>query len=106
MSPEELEKNKASICASYQEAVVDALIRKLNQAFQEKVYKSLGVSGGVSNNNRLRVKLQEVGQSYNIPFFVPPKHYCGDNAAMIAFAGSYLAQPLCLDPNRTLDARL
>lgn len=106
LSSEDLERCKPSLCASYQEAVVDALVRKVKQAFQGKACKSLGVSGGVSNNNQLRIRLQEVAQSYNVPFFVPSKRYCGDNAAMIAFAGSYLAQPLRLDPNRTLDARL
>lgn len=104
LSADEIEKQKPSICASYQRAVIDALVKKVGQALSFKSYKSLGLSGGVSNNNSLRSAIECLADSHRIPFYVPPKHYCGDNAAMIAFASTFFASPLKIDPNRTLDA--
>ena len=104
MSPEAIENHKPSICASYQVAVVGALERKVAQALNRKNYKSLGLSGGVSNNTVLRNQLETLANHHGIDFYVPPKKYCGDNAAMIAFAGAFLTTPLKLNPNRTLDS--
>lgn len=104
MSPEDIECHKSSICASYQAAVVWALERKVAQALNKKKYKSLGLSGGVSNNMVLRKHLEALADHQGIDFYVPPKKYCGDNAAMIAFAGAFLTSSLKLNPNRTLDS--
>ncbi|MGX8716692.1 MAG: tRNA (adenosine(37)-N6)-threonylcarbamoyltransferase complex transferase subunit TsaD [bacterium] len=104
LSSGEIEQQKPSICASYQQAVVDALTKKVEQALSIKPYKSLGLSGGVSNNNTLRNTMEHIADSHKIPFFVPPKRYCGDNATMIAFAGAFFTAPLKIDPNRTLEA--
>ena len=104
LTTNEIEEQKSSICASYQQAVVDALTKKVQQALAFKSYKSLGLSGGVSNNNLLRSAMECIAKHYKIPFFVPQKRYCGDNAAMIAFAGAFLTAPLKIDPNRTLEA--
>ena len=104
MSPEDIENHKSSICASYQAAVMGALERKVSQALNKKKYKSLGLSGGVSNNTVLRNQLEALADHHGIDFYVPPKKYCGDNAAMIAFAGAFLTSPLKLNPNRTLDS--
>ena len=104
LTKDEIEKQKPSICASYQQAVVGALTKKVEQALASKSYKSLGLSGGVSNNQVLRKTMERIANDNKIPFFVPPKCYCGDNAAMIAFAGMFVAKPLRIDPNRTLEA--
>ena len=102
-APEALETNKASICASYQQAVIDALSKKVEQACKQHTFKSLGLSGGVANNECLRVCLEKIANKHQIPFFVPSKRYCGDNAAMIAFVGSFFQVPIKLNPNRTLE---
>lgn len=104
MVSEDIEFHKPSICASYQEAVIGALERKVAQALNKKKYKSLGLSGGVSNNMVLRKRLETLAGCRGVDFYVPPKKYCGDNAAMIAFAGVFLTSPLKLNPNRTLDS--
>lgn len=104
LTADKIEEQKPSICASYQQAVIDALTKKVGQALTFKTYKSLGLSGGVSNNNLLRNTMECIANHYKIPFFVPPKCYCGDNAAMIAFTGAFLTTPLKIDPNRTLEA--
>ena len=103
LSAETIEKQKASICASYQAAVTDALVCKVRQVLKMKTFKSLGVSGGVSNNQRLRRQLQQVADREKIPLFMPKRKYCGDNAAMIAFAAPWVASAVKLNPNRTLD---
>ena len=103
LSPETIETQKASICASYQAAVTDTLVCKVRQVLGAKNFRSLGVSGGVSNNQRLRRQLQQVADREKIPLFMPKRKYCGDNAAMIAFAASWVASAVQLDPNRTLD---
>ena len=103
LSPETIEKEKPSICASYQAAVTDALICKVQQVLKMKKFKSLGISGGVSNNQHLRQQLQQTADRERIPLFMPKKSYCGDNAVMIAFAATWVASGVQLNPNRTLD---
>lgn len=102
-SKEAIEVHKASICASYQQAIVDALSKKVEQACKQHTFKSLGLSGGVANNECLRSHLEKIANKRQIPFFVPSKRYCGDNAAMIAFVGSFFQAPIKLNPNRTLE---
>jgi len=82
----ELQKELPNICAGYQEAVVQALMRKFMQAFHKGSYASIGLSGGVSNNKYLRTLFAEFGQQHNIPHFVAEPKHTGDNAGMIAFA--------------------
>ena len=72
------------ICASFQEAVVDVLVRKSLQACQEFKTKHLIVGGGVSANSRLRERLTEEGKQEKIQVFFPPKGLSIDNAAMVA----------------------
>lgn len=82
----EIEQRKADLCASYQSAVFDALVRKTKLALDQGTYRSLGLSGGVANNRTLQGLLEKVAQGNNLPFLrAQPKH-TGDNAGMIAFA--------------------
>jgi N6-L-threonylcarbamoyladenine synthase len=86
MAPADIERRKADICASYQRAVFDALVRKSGLALERAVYRSFGLSGGVANNQTLQAGLEKVAQSHNIPFFRAQPQHTGDNAGMIAFA--------------------
>ena len=76
------------LCASYQEAVVDALARKVRQVLkaQDLPFASLGVSGGVANNRRLRTVFEDLAAKLKIPLYLAQPRHTGDNAAMIAFA--------------------
>jgi N6-L-threonylcarbamoyladenine synthase len=86
MVPEEIERRKSDLCASYQAAVFEALVRKSQLALERGAYRSFGLSGGVANNQTLQARLAQVALSINVPFFrAQPKH-SGDNAGMIAFA--------------------
>jgi N6-L-threonylcarbamoyladenine synthase len=88
MTSSEVESRQADLCASYQQAVIDALLRKTRAALRQGVgeYRSLGVSGGVANNRSLRVALESEARRTQISFFVAKPAHTGDNAAMIAFA--------------------
>jgi len=88
MTPAEVEARRADLCASYQQAVIDALLRKTRAALEQGggTYRSLGLSGGVANNRVLRRTLEtEAGRS-RIPFLAAEPRHTGDNAGMIAFA--------------------
>lgn len=88
MSPEEVKAKLPDLCASYQQAVVDALVRKARAALRqgEGVYRSVGLSGGVANNRTLRATLERLCASERVQFLAAQPKHTGDNAGMIAFA--------------------
>ena len=86
MSDEELEAGLGDICASYQQAVVDALALKTKSVLRKGNFKSLGLSGGVANNQTLQTAFREVAKKAKVPLFVAEPQQTGDNAGMIAFA--------------------
>ena len=88
MPAAEVEAKRADLCASYQQAVVDALVRKVRAALRqgEGTYCSLGLSGGVANNKTLRAALDAEANRARVSFFAAQPKHTGDNAGMIAFA--------------------
>ncbi len=86
MSEEAVEASKADLCASYQEAVVDALSRKTLEALSLGEFRSVGLSGGVANNAALRLSIAAVARRKGISFLAAEPRHTGDNAAMIGFA--------------------
>ncbi len=92
-----LARRKPDICASYQQAVIDALIRKTEQALRAgRLYRSLGLSGGVANNQTLRAAFSTLASQHHIPALIAEPRHTGDNAGMIAFA-AYLDSESCQD---------
>ncbi|MFA6350093.1 MAG: tRNA (adenosine(37)-N6)-threonylcarbamoyltransferase complex transferase subunit TsaD [Candidatus Omnitrophota bacterium] len=79
--------SKADVAASFQEAAVDALIRKSLLACKMKKTNSLAVGGGVAANSRLRNKFMAEAAQMGVTCFFPPKVFCIDNAAMVAGLG-------------------
>ncbi|MEE8335696.1 MAG: tRNA (adenosine(37)-N6)-threonylcarbamoyltransferase complex transferase subunit TsaD [Candidatus Neomarinimicrobiota bacterium] len=75
----------ADVAASYQQAILDILIYKLNQAVKKSGTNTCVVAGGVAANSRLRNLIKEKMPSVNIIF--PELKLCTDNGAMIAFLG-------------------
>jgi N6-L-threonylcarbamoyladenine synthase len=87
---------KADLAASYQRAIVDALIARLEQALEREGLERVALGGGVAANRELRERAQAVGARV----WVPPIELCTDNAAMIAGAarfGRALPYPEYLD---------
>src|SRR5262249_15209664 len=86
-----LEKSLPDLCASVQEAIVDALLAKIYLAAKEHRCKSLAIVGGVAANSRLRGRLEAEWKKNGFavaPLF-PKMKYCTDNAAMIGAAGLF-----------------
>ncbi|MER3403141.1 MAG: tRNA (adenosine(37)-N6)-threonylcarbamoyltransferase complex transferase subunit TsaD [Armatimonadota bacterium] len=77
----------ADLCASFQQAVVEVLVRKAIRAVQSERVSVLTVVGGVAANSGLQQQVRAVAQAEGIEVLIPPPHYCTDNAAMIALAG-------------------
>jgi N6-L-threonylcarbamoyladenine synthase len=78
----------ADLSASYQEAIVGALVQKLFRAARRFQFDRIVLSGGVAANGRLRAAVQAKAAEYDdLRVFLPPPRLCTDNAAMIAVAG-------------------
>lgn len=75
------------IAASFQQAVIDVLVRKTLRAARQTGRKRIALSGGVSLNNALRTALLAACRKECIELSVALPGFCADNAAMIAFAG-------------------
>ncbi len=76
----------ANLAASFQRALVEALVEKTVRAAKETGVSEICVCGGVSANAVLRKTLRRQAP---VPVSVPPLYLCTDNAAMIAAAGHY-----------------
>lgn len=80
------EAQRADIAASFQQAVVDVLVAKAEQAFRRGGLRRLAVGGGVAANQALRGGLEKMTQRAGVELFIPPISLCTDNAAMAAIA--------------------
>lgn len=78
MTPERL----ADLCASFQVAVVDVLIAKLELALRQTRHRSVCLGGGVAANGYFRERAAEMARSRGVELFVSPREYCTDNAGM------------------------
>lgn len=76
------------VAASYQEAVVDALLERVDRACERLRPTWIGCAGGVARNRGLREKMAAFGRSAGLPVAVAPPEFCTDNAAMIAAAAA------------------
>ena len=79
---------KADIAASFQQAVIDVLTKKIKKAVELSGRSEVIIAGGVAANKALRAAIKDLENTINIKVYYPSLKYCGDNAAMIAFVGS------------------
>jgi N6-L-threonylcarbamoyladenine synthase len=103
----------ADLCASFQQAIIDVLVRKTVQAASRHSATIVTVSGGVSCNAELRRQLGEACHAQRLEFKTAEPRFCTDNAAMIAFAAAQRLQTDAtsnvteeIDPNLALVSRL
>ena len=75
------------VAASFQEAVVDALITKARRAAKQYGAKGLCLAGGVAANSQLRERALDACMADGLHPFLPSRSMCTDNAAMVAAAG-------------------
>ena len=81
--------NRADVAASFQKAVVEALVTRAISLAKETGMNQLAVAGGVASNSALRKALSEECDKNNIKFYSPSPILCTDNAAMIGCAAYY-----------------
>ncbi len=89
---------KKEICAGFQEAVCDVLVKKSIMAARAQGLSRLVVGGGVSANTRLREKLSSAAGKAGLKVVFPAPFLCQDNAAMIAGLGAALYRQGKKDP--------
>ncbi|NVB77349.1 MAG: tRNA (adenosine(37)-N6)-threonylcarbamoyltransferase complex transferase subunit TsaD [Kofleriaceae bacterium] len=77
----------ADLCASYQAAIVEVLVRKTRRAARRLQLHHVQICGGVAANSGLRDAMVAAGEEDDFRVYVPPISRCTDNAAMIAAAG-------------------
>lgn len=75
------------IAASFQAAMVDVLVRKVEWAIVKKGIRRVTLSGGVAANSALRKKMEGMVADREVELYLPSRHLCTDNAAMISAAG-------------------
>jgi len=82
LSSERLAERRADLAASYQRAIVRALVERVREAAEQTGAERIAVVGGVAANSELRAGLREAA--------LAPLELCTDNAAMIASAGRFV----------------
>jgi N6-L-threonylcarbamoyladenine synthase len=92
-------ERRADLAASYQRAIVDALVTRTGAALERERLPRLAIGGGVAANSELREAVASLG----VRTWVPPMELCTDNAAMIAGAARFL-EPLPYPDYLALDA--
>jgi N6-L-threonylcarbamoyladenine synthase len=95
LPPEELDRRRADLAASYQRAIVRALVERTLAAAAETGAETIAVVGGVAANSELRDALPDAA--------LAPLEFCTDNAAMIASAARFL-RPLPYPEYLAVDA--
>lgn len=88
-NPHFAEENAADLCASFQHAVCDSLMKKVIRAARDLKIREVAIAGGVSANSGLQNALREAGEKYHWTIHIPTLSFSTDNAAMIAIAGYY-----------------
>jgi N6-L-threonylcarbamoyladenine synthase len=91
------------LCASFQAAVCEVLVKKTAAALQQEGLTRLVVGGGVACNSGLRTALQRFCVDRGVALHLAPPKLCGDNAAMLAVAADAYLSAGCAD-DLSLDA--
>jgi N6-L-threonylcarbamoyladenine synthase len=99
LGEEETARRAADLAASYEHAIVEALIARVKRALDAEDEPRLAIGGGVAANRLLRERAAALG----VPVHIPPPELCTDNAAMIASAARWV-EPVAFPDYLALDA--
>ena len=80
LGEEETARRRPDLAASYQRAIVDALLARTAAALERSGLRRLALGGGVAANSELR---RRAGEELDARVWIPPMELCTDNAAMI-----------------------
>jgi N6-L-threonylcarbamoyladenine synthase len=80
-------QTRADIACAFQDAIIDTLCLKCLRALQQTKLTQLVLAGGVSANQILRLRLQEIAAKKGFNVYYPRLEFCTDNGAMIAYTG-------------------
>jgi N6-L-threonylcarbamoyladenine synthase len=89
---------RADVAASFQAAVVDVLIDRVERAISAKEYRAIVLSGGVAANASLSAAFLQVAKDRDLPAYIPERRFCTDNAAMTAAAADRIGAAALADP--------
>jgi N6-L-threonylcarbamoyladenine synthase len=89
LGPEETERRRVDLAASFQRAIVDQLVRKLERAAKSGDWPAIALGGGVAANAELRERTRTLCDELGLGLKLVPISLCTDNAAMIASAARY-----------------
>jgi N6-L-threonylcarbamoyladenine synthase len=87
--PDFIEKNLPDICASVQHTIINVLMDTLEKCALAYDIKHIALAGGVSANSALRNAMVDREKILNWKTYIPPMHYCTDNAGMIGITAYY-----------------
>jgi N6-L-threonylcarbamoyladenine synthase len=99
LGEEQAARRAADLAASYEHAIVEALMIRVRRAVRETRLERVAIGGGVAANRVLRERVAELG----VEVHVPPPSLCTDNAAMIASAARWV-EPVAFPAYLELDA--
>jgi N6-L-threonylcarbamoyladenine synthase len=99
LGEEETARRAADLAASYEHAIVEALMARVERALDAERDPRLAIGGGVAANRLLRRRAAALG----VPVHIPPPELCTDNAAMIASAARF-AEPVAFPDYLDIDA--
>jgi N6-L-threonylcarbamoyladenine synthase len=88
LGPAEVERRRADLAASYEAAVVQQLVTRVEQALDQGEWQALALGGGVAANARLRRLAGELCDRRGVRLKLVEPALCTDNAAMIAAAAA------------------
>jgi tRNA N6-adenosine threonylcarbamoyltransferase len=99
LGEQETQRRAVDLAASYEHAIVEALMLRVERALQADPDTRLAIGGGVAANRLLRSRAEGLG----VPVHVPPPALCTDNAAMIGSAARWV-EPVPFPDYLALDA--
>jgi len=103
MGEHQAQARRADLAASYQRAIVTALVARTAQAVGREGVARLAIGGGVAANSELRATLAERAAELGVRVWIPARELCTDNAAMIAAAARF-TEPIAYPGYLDLDA--